>query len=152
MRLTLLTVDDASAMADLHARAFEKPWDAAAFRALLDGPGVFAPAAVRDGTLDGLILMRAVADEAEVLTLAVASDQRRRGLGGGLLASALGLAEAAGAATVFLEVADDNIPAVSLYRAAGFEPVGRRSAYYARPGARPADALLLRKTLTPPRP
>jgi ribosomal-protein-alanine N-acetyltransferase len=127
----------AEAMALLHAAAFppHDRWSAAAFAAQLALPGVF-------GLLDGrggLALARVVADEAEVLTIAVHPDARRFGVGRALLTAALAEAARRGAETVFLEVAETNAPARALYAALAFAPFGRRPRYY---GA--ADALVLR--------
>ena len=133
-------------LAALHAQAFEAPWDEHAFAELLASPGVYAIGAEDEG-LAGLILMRAIAGEAEVLTLAVAPSHSRRGVGRALLDAALVVAAAAGAERVFLEVAEDNAPAIALYRAAGFDKAGRRVGYYARKSGPPADALVLSLTL-----
>ena len=73
---------EATRLAAIHAEAFDRPgdtpWSAAAFADLLIQAGVFAVEAA-----DGFILMRAVADEAEILTLAVRPAGRRRGAGRG---------------------------------------------------------------------
>lgn len=126
----------AEVMARLHAASFlpGEGWSAAAFATQLALPGVF-------GLLDergGLALARAVADEAEVLTIAVHPEARRLGVGRALLAAALAEAARRGAETVFLEVAETNAPARGLYAALAFAPVGRRPGYYAA-----ADALVL---------
>jgi len=136
----------ATDMAVLHAQAFDEPWSAKAFEELMASPGVFA-LAVEDRRLVGLILMRAVAGEAEVLTLAVAPGRRRQGVAHGLLDAGLATAIAAGAERAFLEVAEDNGPAIALYRASGFTDAGRRPGYYARRGSAPVDALVLAVTL-----
>ncbi len=125
-------------LAALHATAFEAPWGAAAFGDLLTQAGVFAVE-----TDDGFILMRVVADEAEVLTLAVRPDARGRGEGARLVAQGLDQAGMLGAGRVFLEVADDNDPAIAVYRRAGFVEAGRRPRYYARADGSHRDALLL---------
>lgn len=130
--------DQAQRLAALHATAFDAPWDAAAFTDLLAGPGVF----VVEGET-GFILMRAVADEAEILTLAVRPDARGRGEGRRLTAEGVAGAAALGAERVFLEVADDNAPALAVYHRAGFAEVGRRPGYYARPDGSRRDAILL---------
>jgi ribosomal-protein-alanine N-acetyltransferase len=150
--LVVLSADRTHDMAALHALAFAAPWDAKAFAALLDGPGVFALGVEEMGALDaevlcGLILMRAIAGEAEVLTLATAPGLRRRGVARALLEAALQSAAVHGARQAFLEVAHDNIAAIALYERAGFSPVGRRPAYYARPFGGAADALVLSRTL-----
>lgn len=128
-------------MALLHAAAFPRceRWSAASFAAQLALPGVF-------GWLDergGLALARIAADEAELLTLAVHPEARRRGIGQALLACALAEAARRGARAAFLEVAETNAPARALYGAADFVLVGRRRGYYGSG----ADALVLRRAL-----
>ena len=134
-------------LAALHATAFDAPWDAAAFDALLGQAGVVALAEP-----DGFILIRVVADEAEILTLAVRPDVRRSGLGRSLVARAAASAAAAGADRLFLEVADDNAAALALYARCGFLQVGRRPRYYARAKGSNRDALLLSLNLHEPLP
>jgi len=91
---------DAPVLAALHAPCFpEEPWPAAAMATLLESPGVFGLIAHAHAHMDvhggdravarGFILCRLVADEGEVLTLAVPPAGRRRGTGGRLLAGAL---------------------------------------------------------------
>lgn len=126
------------ALADLHAEAFDAPWSASAFADLLGQAGVLL-----EGGTDGFILIRAVADEAEILTLAVRPPARRQGLGAHLVRAAIERAAAAGAIRMFLEVAEDNGPGRALYGALGFEPAGRRPRYYPRADGPAADALLL---------
>ena len=146
MRLRTADASDALALAKAHASAFDAPWPPEAFTTLLASPGVFALAAVTEAPV-GLILMRAIAGEAEVLTLAVEPGYRRRGVAQALLQAGLALAEAMGAEDAFLEVAADNPAALALYRKAGFEQAGHRGGYYRRPDGQAADALVLRRTL-----
>lgn len=139
--VTAFGVDDAAALAAVHAQAFERPWSASEIADLLQTPGVFAL-----GAPEGFILCRAIVGEAEVLTLAVAPAARRGGLGRALVEAAMQVAALAGAETVFLEVAQDNAAALALYRAAGFRETGRRKGYYRRAeGA--IDALVMRRAL-----
>lgn len=130
--------DVAARLAAVHAEAFDAPWDAAAFGSLLGQAGVHLVEAP-----DGFILMRTVADEAEILTLAVRPGARRRGVGAELVARGAAEAAARGAARLFLEVADDNAAARALYARAGFGEAGRRPLYYARADGSRRDALLL---------
>ena len=72
---------DARRLAAIHAEAFGgAAWSADAFADLLGQTGVFAAESA-----DGFILMRVVADEAEILTLAVRPSARRGGQGAGLV-------------------------------------------------------------------
>jgi ribosomal-protein-alanine N-acetyltransferase len=151
VRLEAATSADAAAMAAAHAVSFDEPWRADALSTLLEGPGAFAQLIrePRTGTVVGFILARAIAGEAEVLTLAVDPAHRRSGVGRALVEAAAVIAAAAGAWTLFLEVASDNEAALALYRAAGFTEVGRRRAYYRR-GKGAVDALVLRRDLNRP--
>lgn len=126
-------------LADIHATAFEAPWTAAAFADLLGQTGVFGLAT----GADGFILCRVVADEAEILTLAVRPEARRRGLARALVHAANDAAKVRGSTRLFLEVAEDNTAAIELYRSAGFSSVGRRRGYYPRPDGSAVDALVL---------
>lgn len=134
--------DRPARLAAIHAEAFagprEAPWSEAAFADLLEQPGVFAI-----DSAGGFILMRAVADEAEVLTLAVRPAARRGGQGAWLVGEGVLAAAARGATRVFLEVAEDNAAARALYAKAGFVEAGRRPGYYAGADGRRRDALLL---------
>ncbi|AHI26928.1 ribosomal protein S18-alanine N-acetyltransferase [Komagataeibacter swingsii] len=120
----------ATLLAHIHARAFPPThrWDAQAMQALLDMPGVSVVMAA--GDVPGFIMVRTLPDEAEILTFAVDPAWRRQGIGRGLLACCMRQAGAAGARTLFLEVAMDNAPAMALYRASGFVQVGVRRNYY----------------------
>lgn len=131
-------------MAVFHAASFTtpRPWSAAEFEALLADPAVFAETAP-----DGVALGRAVAGEAELLTLAVAPEARRCGTGRGLLAAFERTAHRRGASACFLEVAADNRAALGLYRAAGYTEAGRRPAYFRRPDGTRCDAIVLRRAL-----
>ena len=136
----ILPVDAASVtrLARLHAAAFDEPWDAASIAGILAMPGAFGflaepecGANIHD-EIAGFILVRVAADEAEIMTVAVAASHRRRGLGRLLVEAAAAAAAAAGAAAFFLEVADDNAPALHLYESLGFLLVGLRPDYYRR--------------------
>ena len=126
-------------LAGLHSACFADAWSEATLAELLASPGVFALLA--DGG-EGFVLARAVAGEAEILSIGVVPAHRRKGLGRRLLSTAAVEARRRGAARLFLEVASDNAPALALYRRAGFDKVGRRAGYYHRPaGAVAAEVL-----------
>lgn len=122
------TVSHAPLMSALHAAAFPpgERWGAAAMALQLALPGAYGW--VKEEA--GFVLARVAADEAEILTLAVVPGEQRRGHGRALLDAAMHSARSAGAAAMFLEVADGNEAAVGLYRSAGFVAVGLRPRYY----------------------
>ncbi|QYX58509.1 GNAT family N-acetyltransferase [Roseovarius sp. SCSIO 43702] len=131
-------------MAATHARAFAEQgrgWRAEEFAALLASAHVIAA-----GDADAFAVLRVVADEAEVLTVATDPARQRQGRARAALAAALAEATARGARRAFLEVAEDNAPARRFYAAEGFAQTGRRSGYYRRAGAA-VDAVLMARAL-----
>jgi tRNA threonylcarbamoyladenosine biosynthesis protein TsaB len=143
-----VSIDQAESLGNLHALSFDHPWDAASIRKLMAVPGALALVAMsRFGEPLGFVLARATADEAEILTLAVAPDFRRRRIGLRLLAGAADALAAEGARRLHIEVARSNIPAMSLYEAAGFAVNGTRRDYYARPNGTREDAVAMSRAL-----
>lgn len=136
----------AETLAAVHWQAFTPGWSAGELSDLLESPGVFALLGEAAEPL-GMILCRAVAGEAEILTLAVAPPARRQGLARGLVAAAAGLAKQGGASEMFLEVATDNIAALRLYEQAGFQRAGLRRGYYDRGDGVRTDAVVMRLDL-----
>jgi ribosomal-protein-alanine N-acetyltransferase len=131
----------------LHRVSFDAPWDEGAFARLLEQPGV-AGLAWTAHEPQGFILIRAVADEAEILTLAVVPHARRTGIATHLLDEATHMLYAGGTQRIFLEVAADNAAAIGLYTRYGFKPSGRRPRYYAR-GVTRMDAIIMTLALAP---
>jgi ribosomal-protein-alanine N-acetyltransferase len=86
------------------------------------------------------------AEESYVQTIAVAPERQRQGIGTVLLRSLLAEAHRRGARRLDLEVRADNPGAQRLYRAHGFEVIGRRRAYYQPSGV---DAVVMRTTFAP---
>lgn len=138
----------AELLAGLHARAFDRPWSASEIAKLLENAAVFALIARADEA-HGFAMAWAAAGDAELLTVAVVPEARRKGVGASLVTAAGVTALVRGAASMHLEVAEDNDAARALYRKLGYEEAGRRHAYYAGEGGS-VDAIVMRRTL--PRP
>jgi ribosomal-protein-alanine N-acetyltransferase len=133
---------DHELLAALHAGCFAEAWSAGSLAAMLATPGTFGLLAVGGGEPAGFILVRGLADEAEILSLGVLPAARRRGLARRLLGAATARLAEAGVGRLLLEVAEDNAAALALYESAGFARVGRRPGYY-RHGPRLTAALIM---------
>lgn len=136
-------LDDAMrVMESAFGRTYGEAWTRSQCAGILPMAGVSLFLA-RDATSDevvGFSLSRSVADESELLLLAVSPVRHREGIGSQLLEHFMSQAQAKGANRVHLEVRDGN-PAIDMYKAAGFAPVGRRRNYYHAPDGRRFDAL-----------
>ena len=137
-----LNIKDAARLSQIHGMSFERGWSEAEMHTHLQSDLCFGygrPAA-------GFIIVRAAPGQAEILTLAIDPAARRQGLARQILDITETELADQGVDTLFLEVAEDNAPAIAFYKAAGFEPIGRRPAYYRREKGRVA-ALTYRKRL-----
>jgi len=127
INIEITQTPDAEKLAALHAECFPAGWDAAAIRDILHTATTRAFVAPDHA---GFGLLRVVAEEAEMLTLAVGRSHRRQGIAGHIVAAMYAWAQEQGAHAVFLEVRESNEAARALYRKAGFRETGLRKGYY----------------------
>lgn len=134
------------ALAQTHCAAFPDGggWRADALAKLLSQKGV-----ILTGDAKSFVLARIILDEAEVLTVATHPDFRGQGRAKAAMVEMLDFALSQGVCRIFLEVAEDNNPAKSLYLGLNFSQFGRRSAYYTRLSGEKIDAILMEFSLTP---
>lgn len=124
-------------------RHFGEAWTRSQLAGILPMSGVsLVLAREARGEPVGFSLFRTVADEAELLLLAVLPNHHRRGIGRRLLEDFIERARNDAVTRVHLEVRDGN-PAIAMYHSAGFSPVGRRRNYYHAPDGTPFDAITL---------
>ena len=137
--------------------AFDPHWREAWTRAQVEGslalPHTYALLAGANGEpltegedAAGFILARRAPGEDELLLVAVRPEMRGRGIGKALIEWFFRTASNHGAEKVFLEMRDNN-PAATLYAACGFEPIGRRRAYYRTATGEPLDAITFGRDL-----
>ena len=131
-------------LAETHAAAFtnQRPWSASEFASFLSQLGV-----ILCGDAKSFVLGRIIADEAEVLTLATHPEFQKQGLAKAQLAAFLHTAQKSGATRVFLEVAETNIPAKTLYLSNNFKKVGHRPRYYDSKDGAKIGADVMERTL-----
>ena len=141
-------VADAAQFAALHGAAFRRGWSIEEFERLLLEPNVVADRAMAGSRLGGFVLSRLAADQAEILSIVVAADERRHGVGRKLLEVHMRRLARYGVTSLFLEVDERNTAARRLYAGFGFGEVGRRNSYYIESGSAPGAALVLRRELT----
>ena len=132
-----------------HQGGFARGWEPAECAALIADSTIATDGVFSGGSNhpDGFVISRKAADEAEILSIVVASAHRRDGFGRALLAAHLARLAEEGANHVFLEVEEGNLPAERLYRHFGFREVGRRKGYYPKPDGTRATAIAMRLDL-----
>lgn len=147
--LAIVQENDIGMISRIHTVSFDDAWSGAMIRRILAMPGTFGIVArlSRRWSIAGFALGRIAADECEILSLAVAPDHRGARVGALLLDGAMHQAALGGADKLFLEVAEDNDVARTLYDSRGFVPVGRRPDYYARNDGTSAAAVTMSRGL-----
>ncbi len=124
---------DLDDVAAIERAVFNDPWSRRSFADLVNAPPVLFLVAVDMNAVVGYAIVLLTGVESELANLAVARLMQHQGLGRRLLGEAVATARGRGCREMFLEVRASNAAAISLYSSAGFEAVGRRVRYYARP-------------------
>jgi ribosomal-protein-alanine N-acetyltransferase len=128
--------------------AFPVPWPFEELQKELHRPfsGLRVLRPTAGAPIAGFLNYWRVADELQIMNVAVLPELRRSGYGSALLRDLLQQAQALRASAVLLEVRRSNAAAISLYERYGFTGVGVRQRYYSDNGE---DALVMRAQLAP---
>jgi ribosomal-protein-alanine N-acetyltransferase len=124
-----MTLDDVEAVLAIEHSVQGYPWTRGNFSDALNSGYVCRVDEVA-GEIRGYAVLMPIVDEAELLTIGVASSQQRKGLGRAMLLEMLDLACEKNMINVYLEVRVSNTAALALYRSAGFVEIGQRRNYY----------------------
>ena len=130
---------DLTALAQVEAACFSRPWSRESLAAEWEKPGSLLLVARLEGQVAGYAGLQTVLDEGSITNVAVLPEFRRRGAARALLEELLARGKAMDLAFLTLEVRASNAPAIALYTGLGFQEDGRRRGYYEAPRE---DALL----------
>ena len=130
-------------IAEIERVSIPQPWSEAAFTSALADEKAVTLAAFCGDILCGFITGVYLLDTADIYSVAVSSEYRKKGVGK-LLLEKFFFALPDEVNTVCLEVRESNIPAINLYEKLGFERVGLRKNFYQSPRE---NAILMTKNL-----
>jgi len=148
--LIVLRPDDAARIASLHAAATgNKGWPVQDYRTMLSQSAYIGFGIVdeKDDSLAAFLIAQKAVETSELLMVATHPAHRRRGLALTLLRSLLKRLSERGVSRLLLDVAEDNLGAIELYKSLDFTEDGRRSKYYRR-GDKRVDAVLMSRAIT----
>ena len=132
--MRMLRAEDAEAVAEILRQAPQAVfWPEASVKEVLEWKGSLGMVIEAAGKVVGFLIGRQTTEEAEVLNLAVAPQDRRKGTGGRLLQAAVEEFRTRGANRVYLEVRESNAAGIAFYEKHGFWKAGRREGYYRDP-------------------
>jgi [ribosomal protein S18]-alanine N-acetyltransferase len=134
LRITELLASDLPEVVAIEQHSSLEPWTHHAFlEELFRSHSSLLVARVAGGAIEivaGFICYWLVADEIQILNLAVHQACRRQGIGRALLLHCLRSGLEKRACRAVLEVRSSNVAAQQLYRGLGFQIVGERPDYY----------------------
>lgn len=127
-------------LADIAARAYQHtiPWTAAQFHDTLQSPNH-----ILTTTRHAFVLGQTIMDEAEILALATDPNVQRTGEARRAFDQFMTQVMERGVTSVFLEVAENNDPAIAFYGKCGFKTAGLRKNYYLKPDGTRQNALIM---------
>jgi [ribosomal protein S18]-alanine N-acetyltransferase len=132
--IRMLRAEDASAVAEILRQSPQAVfWPEASVKEVLEWKGSLGMVIEAARRVVGFLIGRQTVEEAEVLNLAVAPGNRRKGTGGALLQAAVEEFQARGVNRVYLEVRESNLAGIAFYEKHGFLKAGRREGYYRDP-------------------
>lgn len=134
---------DIPQIAKIEKKSIPQPWSEAAFTSALEDEKAVTLTAFCDDILCGFITGVYLLDTADIYSVAVSSEYRKKGVGKRLLEEFFS-ALPNEVNSVCLEVRESNIPAINLYERFGFERVGLRKNFYQNPRE---NAILMTKNL-----
>ncbi len=143
----------AKEMAFIHADCFTKPnrWSEQVFAKHLQAPKIFWTIQPRDVPNPcGFALGYWLDDtRTELLMISVYTYEHSKGYGRDLLNDCIAGIKARGGKSIFLEVAENNAPALHLFKKVGFKRIGLRPAYYKVSNEPSIDAIAMRLDIKP---
>lgn len=150
-------------LAKIHEQCFPSYWDINAFNDFFSIGGTHALVvtsscgepearaqalcASQDDEPAGFVVYRISHEQADIMTIAVLPQYRRKGIAALLLEHVLAHIKRLGAENIFLDVEDGNHAAIALYEKHGFTHLKRRKLYYRQKDGTHKDALVMQKKL-----
>jgi [ribosomal protein S18]-alanine N-acetyltransferase len=144
IRILQALASDAADLAQLHAQALPPGWPASDIAAFCGNSRRIVLKAMDGAVPLGFAILQFAADEAEILTIAVAQEAQRKGAGSAIMEKAIAICEERSMSCIYLEVAENNGPALRLYGKLGFSMFAHRKNYYQSARLAPETALIMR--------
>ena len=143
IRVRIAKSSDLDDIYELDMQTFAMPWSKEALSYdILENDNAFVIVAEYEGEFAGYADIWTVLDEADLNSIAVRVDFRRKGIGDAIMLAMTEMLSANGVATINLEVRVSNMPAIKLYKKYGFNECGVRPGYYLDNGE---DALIMKR-------
>ncbi|MBQ8538848.1 MAG: ribosomal protein S18-alanine N-acetyltransferase [Ruminococcus sp.] len=128
-----MSAEHLSSVLKIEEESFSNGWSEQSFCDELKKENSYKFVAVENDEVLGYCVLETVLDEGNLLDIAVSQKHRRKGIAKKLFEKMFEVAYSKKLSFITLEVRESSIPAISLYKALGFETVAVRKNYYSKP-------------------
>lgn len=130
IKITKATKENISDIAMIEKACFSTAWTEESIADSIANESSYFNIAYADNQPAGYMSMQVCCGEGDIMRVAVLPDFRRFGIGRALLTECFSVNKLD---AVFLDVRENNVPAIKLYESFGFEKIGVRKNYYSNP-------------------
>lgn len=142
IKIIKATQENISDIAMIEKICFSTAWTKESIAESISSESSYFNIAYVDHRPAGYMSMQVCCGEGDIMRVAVLPDFRRFGIGRALLTACFSLNKLD---AVFLDVRENNVPAIRLYESFGFEKIGVRKNYYTNPTE---NAVMMKKTFS----
>lgn len=121
---------DLKKIASMHSACFIDAWSFEMLNGSFDGDNFYGALVEDKGEILATVCYLVTFEDAEMLSVVTKTSERGKGYAEKLLRFAETDLKKAGVNAVFLEVREGNMPAINLYKKAGFNEISKRKNYY----------------------
>lgn len=132
-KIRLMLDEDIPQVAVIEKMNFSRPWSENNFHESIGLDNTLYIVAERKGKIIGYCGTYMVLKQGNITNFVIAEKSRKRGIGRKMIFELFSMLKEKGIVDVTLEVRESNIPAIKLYKSAGFKKVGIRKNFYTRP-------------------
>ncbi|MCC3862354.1 ribosomal protein S18-alanine N-acetyltransferase [Pseudemcibacter aquimaris] len=144
-------VSSADLISQIHEEVFlgapEQSWTKSEFESMFAISGTECFIIKNNDKPLGFSLVRSVADEAEIITFCILPNHTKNGYATLLLEWIVKELQKRALNRLFLEVRENNIAAIKLYKKCLFDIIGRRKGYYHNHQGEKIDAIVMQRCL-----
>ena len=130
VEISEMTLDDLNIIQTSLFTEFNDFWNIKTFTSELNCENSFYIKATINNNIVGFGGIKVILDEADVMNIVTKKANRNSGIGNTILKNLIYIAQNKGVKKITLEVNENNLPAISLYKKFGFNQIAIRDNYY----------------------
>ena len=128
--ITKMTLDDLNNIKDILISDFDDFWNYSILKSELESPNSYYIVIKNNSKIIGFAGIKVSPPDCDIMNIVIKKDFRNQGFGSLLLEELIKLSKSLDVQNIFLEVNEQNLPAISLYNKLGLKKISTRKNYY----------------------